>query len=309
MFGYLVRSIALSVVSLLGVLLIIFLLIRVSGDPAMLMAGPDATPADLQAIRVDLGLGEPLPTQFVTFISHAARLDFGRSFHWRQPALTLVVERIWPTVQIAAGAMVVLLVLGLVLGTIAAVKRDSGVDVAVRLFALLGQAMPTYWLGLILILLFSVHFRVFPTSGTGTWQHVILPAITLGWFSTAATVRMLRSSLIEVLQQDYIRTARAKGLRESAVLVQHALRNALIPAVTLVGLQVSVLLGGSALVETVFAVPGVGLLAVQAVSSRDYPVVQTVVFLTSCTLIGCNLLVDLTYAVLDPRIRVGGRGQ
>lgn len=303
MLVYLVRRLMLAGVSLAGVLVIIFALVRVSGDPAVLLAGPDARPADVERTRQSLGLDDPLPVQFGRFIGKAVQLDFGTSFHWREPALQLVLSRTWPTIQVALAAFVVSLALGLPIGVLAAVKRDSIWDTFSRLFALAGQAMPTYWLGLMLILLFSVRLHWLPTSGTGGLKHLTLPAITLGWFTTAATVRMLRSSMVEVLGQDYVRTARAKGLQGSTVVWRHAFRNATIPLVTLLGLQISTLISGSAIVETVFAIPGIGLLAVQAVYARDYPVVQAVVFLSSCILILANPVVDMLYGVLDPRIR------
>lgn len=304
MTAYLIRRLLLAVVSLFGVLVVIFGLIRVSGDPAVLLAGPDARPADVERTRQSLGLDDPLPIQFGRFMADASRMDFGTSFHWREPALPLVLSRTWPTLQVAVAAFVISLLLGLPIGVLAAVKRGTAWDTGSRLFALAGQAMPTYWLGLMLILLFSVKFNLLPTSGTGGFKYVLLPAFTLGWFSTAATVRMLRSSMVEVLNQDYVRTAKAKGLRNSVVVWRHAFRNAAIPVVTLLGLQISTLISGSAIVETIFAIPGIGLLAVQAVYARDYPVVQAVVFLSSCILILSNLVVDLLYAVIDPRIRV-----
>jgi peptide/nickel transport system permease protein len=306
MTAYVVNRLLLSAVSLFGVLVVIFLLIRVSGDPAVLLAGPDARPEDVERTRESLGLDDPLPVQFGRFMMDAIRLDFGTSFHWREPALPLVIDRVWPTLQVALGAIIVSLILGIPIGVFAALRRGTVWDSGSRLFALAGQAMPTYWLGLMLILLFSVRWQIFPTSGTGSWKHIVLPAVTLGWFSTAATVRMLRSSMIEVLGQDYVRTARAKGLKGSVVVWTHAFRNAAIPVVTLLGLQISTLISGSAIVETIFAIPGIGLMAVQAVYARDYPVVQSVVFLSSVILIVSNLLVDLLYGIIDPRIRVGG---
>ncbi len=304
MAAYIVRRLALSTLSIFGVLLVIFLLIRVSGDPAVLLAGPDARPADIERTRELLGLDDPLPVQFGRFLADAVQLDFGTSFHWRQPALPLVMSRVWPTLQVALGAFAISLFLGIPIGVFAALKRDSVWDGGSRLFALAGQAMPTYWLGLMLILLFSVKVHLFPTSGTGSLRHIVLPAVTLGWFTTAATVRMLRSSMIEVLGQDFVRTAKAKGLSPAVVVWTHAFRNAAIPVITLLGLQISTLISGSAIVETVFAIPGIGLLAVQAVYARDYPVVQSVVFLSSLILILSNLGVDLLYGVIDPRIRV-----
>jgi peptide/nickel transport system permease protein len=301
---YVAQRAALSVVSILGVLLVVFLLIRVSGDPTLLLASPDARPEDIQKMRESLGLDRPLHVQFVYYLRDAARLDFGESFHWREPAITLVLARFPATLQVAAGAFLISLLIGIPVGIYAALERGRLSDTLARMFALAGQAMPTFWLGIVLVLLFSVKLPLFPTSGTGGISHVVLPAITLGWFTTAASARLLRSTLIDVLSQEYIVVAHSKGLPRRTVIARHALRNAWIPLITLLGKEVATLLSGSALVETVFAIPGVGQLAVQAVFARDYPVVQTIVVLTSLVLITANLVVDMAYGFLDPRIRL-----
>jgi peptide/nickel transport system permease protein len=306
--GYLVKRLGLAVLSILGVLVVVFLLIRVSGDPTLLLASPDARAEDIQQMRASLGLDRPLHVQFFYYLRDAARLDFGESFHWREPAVTLVLSRFPATLKVAAAAFLISLLIGIPIGTFAALKRGRLSDTLARSFALAGQAMPTFWLGIVLILLFSVKLRWLPTSGTGGIAYIILPAITLGWFSTAASARLLRSSLLDVLSQDYIVVAYSKGLTRTTVIVRHALRNAWIPLITLLGKEIATLLSGSALVETVFAIPGVGQLAVQAVFARDYPVVQTIVIFTSFMLVTANLLVDLAYGLLDPRIRLSAKG-
>jgi len=306
--GYLVKRVALAVLSILGVLVVVFLLIRVSGDPTLLLASPDARAEDIQQMRASLGLDRPLPVQFFYYLRDAARFDFGESFHWREPAVTLVLSRFPATLKVAAAAFLISLLIGIPIGTYAALKRGRLSDTLARSFALAGQAMPTFWLGIVLILLFSVKLRWLPTSGTGGIAYIVLPAITLGWFSTAASARLLRSSLLDVLSQDYIVVAYSKGLTRTTVIVRHALRNAWIPLITLLGKEIAMLLSGSALVETVFAIPGVGQLAVQAVFARDYPVVQTIVIFTSLMLVTANLLVDLAYGLLDPRIRLSAKG-
>ncbi len=308
MSGYLFQRVALALLSILGVLVVVFLLIRVSGDPTLLLASPDARPEDIQQMRASLGLDRPLHVQFFYYLRDAARLDFGESFHWREPAVTLVLSRFPATLKVAAAAFLISLLIGIPIGTFAALKRGRLSDTLARSFALAGQAMPTFWLGIVLILLFSVKLKWLPTSGTGGIAYIVLPAITLGWFSTAASARLLRSSLLDVLSQEYIVVAYSKGLKRSAVIVRHALRNAWIPLITLLGKEIATLLSGSALVETVFAIPGVGQLAVQAVFARDYPVVQTIVIFTSLMLVTANLLVDLAYGLLDPRIRLSAKG-
>lgn len=308
MSGYLFQRVALALLSILGVLVVVFLLIRVSGDPTLLLASPDARPEDIQQMRASLGLDRPLHVQFFYYLRDAARLDFGESFHWREPAVTLVLSRFPATLKVAAAAFLISLLIGIPIGTYAALQRGRLSDTLARSFALAGQAMPTFWLGIVLILLFSVKLKWLPTSGTGGIAYIVLPAITLGWFSTAASARLLRSSLLDVLSQEYIVVAYSKGLKRSAVIVRHALRNAWIPLITLLGKEIATLLSGSALVETVFAIPGVGQLAVQAVFARDYPVVQTIVIFTSLMLVTANLLVDLAYGLLDPRIRLSAKG-
>jgi peptide/nickel transport system permease protein len=241
------------------------------------------------------------------FVVHAAQGDFGESYRHHQPAFPLVIERLPATLQLAFAALLVSLVLALPAGILAALKRGTAFDVISRMVALLGQAMPTFWLGLMLILLFAVRLKWLPPNGRGGIEYLVLPALTLGAYSAALTMRLLRSSLLEVLGKDYIRTGRAKGLRESSVVLRHALKNAAIPVVTVLGLQMGRLLAGAVVTETVFGYGGMGLLAVQAILGRDLTVVQAFVMVAAVIILAINLVVDLLYAVLDPRIRYGRR--
>jgi ABC-type dipeptide/oligopeptide/nickel transport system permease component len=300
---YLLQRLLHSVLVVLGVSLIVFLISHLTGDPAVLMAQPGATEKDLQALRERLGLDAPLPVQYLRFVGGAAHGDFGNSIWQNQPVLGLILDRLPATLQLTASAMLVALGLAFPVGIAAALNRNSIVDRLVMLLALAGQSVPVFWLGLMLILVFSVNLHWLPSSSTGTWQHLVLPAVTLGAFSMARTARLVRSGLLEVLGLDYVRTARAKGLGERAVILRHALRNGLIPVVTSVGLELGALLGGAVITETIFAWPGVGRLIVQAIFNRDFPLVQAAVFVLSLIFIGVNLATDALYTVLDPRIR------
>jgi peptide/nickel transport system permease protein len=267
------------------------------------MLGEQATPEQVAALRQALGLEEPLVTQYARFLGNAVRGDFGVSIRAQRPALPVVLERLPATLLLAAGAFVFAVALGLPIGVISAVKRLSLWDHGSMAVALLGQSMPVFWLGLMLIVVFSVHLGWFPVSGAGGPQHLVLPAVTLGTFLIGLIIRLTRSSMLDVLGQDYVRTARAKGLAEQAVILRHALRNALIPVVTLLGLQLGLLLGGAVITETVFAWPGVGMLTVTAIHQHDYPVVQCAVFISAVLVVTINWAVDVLYHVLDPRIR------
>ena len=274
------------------------------GDPATLMLGEQATPDQIRDLRRALGLDEPLLTQYLRFLGHAVRGDFGTSIRAQRPALEVVLERLPATLVLAAGAFTFAVSLGMPIGVLSAVKRLTIWDHGSMGLALLGQSMPVFWLGLMLIVVFSVNLRWLPVSGWGGPQHLVLPAITLGTFLIGLIIRLTRSSMLDVLRQDFVRTARAKGLGEKAVIVRHALRNALIPVVTLLGLQLGILLGGAVITETVFAWPGVGMVTVTAIHQRDYPVVQCAVFVSAVLVVSINWAVDTLYNVLDPRIRV-----
>ena len=293
-----------SVFIALGVSVIVFMLTHLTGDPARLMLPLDASEAQVQALRERLGLNDPLPVQYVRFLSGAVRGDFGMSLRSSQPALQLVFDRMPATFQLAVGAMIFSIVVGGIAGLVSATKRGTWVDTIMMLIALIGQAVPVFWLAMMLILVVAVEWRLLPTSGIGTPAHLVLPILTLGAYSSATIARLLRASLLGILTNDYIRTARSKGLSDRLVLYRHALRNAMIPVVTVVGLQFGALLGGAVITETIFAWPGVGRLAIQSIYVRDFPVVQAAVFVIAVGFVAINLLVDITYAFLDPRIRL-----
>ena len=288
---------------LLGVSFVVFFILHLTGDPALVLLPPDATAQDIQEFREKMGFNDPFLVQYGRFLRGALRGDFGRSVRHDEPAFDLVAERLPATLELAGAALLIALALAIPAGIVSAVRRNSLVDYVSTVVALLGQSMPTFWLGIMLILVFSVRLNLLPSSGRGTLEHLILPAITLGLFTTARITRLTRSGMLEVLNQDYIRTARAKGVGGPPVVWKHALKNAAIPIVTIVGIELGTLLGGSVITETIFAWPGVGRLSVQAIYNRDYPVVQAAVFLLSTTFVLVNLVVDMLYTYLDPRIR------
>ena len=301
--AYLVRRLLQSVLVLFGVSVVVFLILHLTGDPALLLLPPDATAEDVTKFREVMGFNDPVAVQYARFLRGAIRGDFGESLRHGEPAMGLVVERLPATFQLAGAGLAIAVGLAIPAGIVSAVHRNKPVDYVSTVVALLGQAMPTFWLGIMLILIFSVRLGWLPSSGRGGLVHLILPAITLGLFTTARITRLTRSGMLEVLGQDYIRTARAKGVSEPPVVWKHALRNAAIPIVTIVGIELGTLLGGSVITETIFAWPGVGRLSVQAIFNRDYPVVQAAVFLLASTFVIVNFLVDVVYTYLDPRIR------
>jgi len=292
------------VLTLFGVSIVIFMIIRlVPGDPARLIVGTEATEADVANIRRQFGLNAPLPVQYLRYAEALARGDLGRSLRNRQPVTALLRARLPNTLTLAGASLAVTLVIGVGTGMLAAIRRGTAFDTASMAFALVGVSMPGFWLGLMLIFFFAVRLGWLPTSGAGGIKHLILPAVTLGVGNAAIIARLTRANLLEVLHQEYVRTARAKGLRPRGVLVGHAMRNAIIPTLTVVGLQWGTLLAGSVVIETVFAWPGVGRLLVDSVAVRDYPVIQACVLLFALVFMVTNLLVDVAYALLDPRIR------
>ncbi|MBI4011667.1 MAG: ABC transporter permease [Candidatus Rokubacteria bacterium] len=301
---YLLRRLLSAVVVLFAVALVCFLMLHlIPGDPARAAAGLNADESEVEAIRRQLGLDQPLPAQFATFLGNAVRGDLGRSIKSRKPIAMELAERLPPTIHLAVAAALISTTLGIVTGVLSAVRRQSLLDVVSTVLAIGGVSVPIYWLGLVLILVFAVQLQWFPTTGYESLRHLVLPAVTLGYYSTAVISRMTRSSMLEVLSMDYIRTARGKGLADRAVIQRHALKNAMIPTVTVVGLQLGALLSGAVITESVFAWPGIGKYAVDATLGRDYPVVQAVVLLMAVIFTTVNLLVDLLYAYLDPRIR------
>ena len=301
--SYLLRRLWQAVLVLFGVSVVVFLILHLTGDPAALLLPPDATAEDIREFREAMGFNDPFLVQYGRFLAGALRGDFGRSVRHDEPAFDLVAERMPATLELAGAALLIALALAIPAGIVSAVRRNTALDYVSTVVALLGQSMPTFWLGIMLILVFSVRLNLLPSSGRGTLEHLILPAITLGLFTTARITRLTRSGMLEVLNQDYIRTARAKGVGGPPVVWKHALKNAAIPIVTIVGIELGTLLGGSVITETIFAWPGVGRLSVQAIYNRDYPVVQAAVFLLSTTFVLVNLVVDMLYTYLDPRIR------
>jgi len=301
---YLLKRVILALPVLLGVSIVVFTMIRlIPGDPAQLMAGQAATQEIITEIRRDLGLDRPIIVQYAYFLRNAVRGDLGRSLFNRAPVTEELALRFPRTVRLGLASMLVAAAIGVPAGIISATRHLSWVDSLVMVVALAGVSMPVFWLGLNLILIFAVRLQWLPAIGHESWAHLILPAVTLGAASAAIIARMTRSAMLEVLRQDYVRTARAKGVAEPTVIGRHALRNALIPVVTVAGLQLGTLLGGAVLTESVFAWPGVGRLLVDAVLARDYPIIQGTVLLIATTFVLLNVLVDLLYAVLDPRIR------
>jgi peptide/nickel transport system permease protein len=303
MLGYVFRKVFHTAFVALGVVTLAFAALRLSGDPAATMLPGDASVEELVALRHQLGLDGPLWLQYVQFLGGALTGDFGTSFRHQQPALPLVLERLPATLELAGAALALAVALALPLGILAAVYRGRLLDVLAMAFAVVGQATPYFWMGIMLILVVSVELGWLPTSGRGGVERLILPAVTLGTHFAASLARLTRTSMLEVLGQQFVTTARAKGLSERSVVLAHALKNAAVPVVTLIGLQFGTLLGGAVVTETIFAWPGVGRLAVQSVFVRDYPVVQAGVFVLALTFVAINLLVDLLYGVLDPRIR------
>ncbi|MDQ7843462.1 MAG: ABC transporter permease [Armatimonadota bacterium] len=304
--GYVARRLLLLPPVLLGVLTVVFVLMRaVPGDPARLIAGPEATQVELEAVRREWGLDAPLPVQYLQYLSRVARGDLGESIRSRRPVTVELAARFPNTLQLALASLLIMTVLGVSVGIVAATHQNTFLDYASMTVALVGISMPVFWLGLMLMLLFSLYLGWLPATGKDGLAHVILPAITLGTALTAVVARITRASMLEVLRQDYIRTARAKGLSERLVVWAHALRNALIPTVTVVGLNFGGLLSGAVLTETVFAWPGIGRLIVDAIEMRDYAIVQGGVLLVALTYSLVNLIVDVAYAFIDPRIRYG----
>ena len=301
---YVVRRLWQSALTLVGVSVLVFVILRVGpGDPAKMLLPEGAPQSAIEELNRQLGLQEPLYVQYGLFVQSVFRGDFGQSFQYRAPALQVVTERLMATVQLALAAMLITVGVGVSLGIVAAVRRGTGYDYASTVLAVLGQSLPNFWLGIMLILLFGVALRWLPTSGFESWRHLILPAVTLAAFPMALVARLTRSSMLEILGRDFIRTGRAKGLAERAVILRHALRNAAVPLLTVLGLQIGTLLGGAVITESVFAWPGMGKLVVDAIFFRDFPVVQTVLILSATLFVVINLLVDLLYTVIDPRIR------
>jgi peptide/nickel transport system permease protein len=298
----LTRRIVHVLIVVLGVYTALFLLLRLTGDPALLYVSEDAGPAQIQRVREQLGLADPLPVQYLRFLGRAAVGDFGVSLRYNQPALPLVLAAVPATLELTAAALLLSALVGVPVGILSATRRNSVADRLSLMASLIGQCVPTFWLGIILILVLALGLGVLPPSGRGTLAHVVMPALTLGAYSTARVARLTRSSVLEVLNQDFVRTAHAKGLAQRVVILRHVLKNAALPIVTILGLSVSTLLGGAVITETIFDWPGVGRLLVQAVFVRDYPIVQGTAFLIAAMVTAVTFATDALYAWLDPRI-------
>ena len=301
--AYLFRRLVQSLYVVLGLSLLAFLILHLTGDPALVILPPYASAQEIAAFREKMGFNDPLYTQYLRFLGRALQGDFGASFLQGAPALGLILERMPATVELTAAAIAFAVLLAVPAGMVAALRKDRLLDYASMLLALLGQSMPAFWLGLMLLMFFSVKLDLLPVSGRGTLAHLILPAVTLGSFVAARIARLTRSEMLEVLGQDFVRTARAKGLTELAVVAKHAFKNSLVPVVTIVALELGTILGGAVITETIFSWPGVGRLMVDSISERDFPVVQAGVFVIAVVFVAINLIVDVLYAYLDPRIR------
>ena len=287
----------------LGAATVVFFLARLGGDPAILMAEPTARPQEIEALRRSMGLSDPLYLQYVRFLGKAARGDLGRSLWQQQPAATLVLERTPATLKLTVGSLALSAAIALPAGIVSAIWRGGRVDRLTMIAALFFQSVPGFALGMVLIFFFAVRLHWLPTSGGGSFAHLVLPAMTLATYSTGRLARLTRSGMLEVLREDYIRTARGKGVSEVMVVVRHGLRNALIPVLTLTGLEFGALMGGAVIVETVFAWPGIGRLAIQAIEHRDFPLVQASVLFVASVIVAVSVAVDVLYTYLDPRIR------
>lgn len=303
MLRYIIRRLGQTLVTAIFVSMIVFGLARLTGDPTILLLPTEATEADRQFFRTQLGLDRSLPEQYLTFVTNALQGDLGQSFRYREPALDLVLDRLPATLELAVASMILATLIAIPIGVIAAVRRGSWIDTLTRWFATVGQSTPTFWLGLILIMIFAVDLGLFPSSGRGGIEHLILPAVTLGWYSAAAIARLTRSSMLEMMQSDFVRFERLSGIPEWVIVTRHALKNAAIPIITYMALQFGVLLSGAVVTERVFAWPGLGQMVVEAINMRDYPVVQAAVLVASLLFLLINLAVDLIYSWLDPRIR------
>ncbi len=304
MLRYIARRFVISIPTLLGVSLVVFMMVRLlPGDPARVIAGLLASEADVERIRHNLGLDQPGPVQYFVFLSRLVHLDLGTSARTSQPVLDEVMARLPSTIELAVSSIVLATAVGIAAGVLAATNHNRRFDYVISAFMLFGVSMPVYWLGLMLIMVFAINLRLLPAAGSSEPFAWVMPTLTLAAFSVALIARMTRSTMLDVLHADFVRTARSKGLAEAVVLYRHALRNALLPVVTVVGLQFGTLLGGAVLTETVFGWPGMGQLLVDALFARDYPVVQGIVLTFSTLFILVNLAVDVLYAYLDPRIR------
>ena len=303
MISFIAKRLAQAAITMIAVTIAVFLLSHATGNPADVILPIEATGEQRAALIDRLGLNEPLTEQYWIFITNAVQGDFERSIRTRSPVMDLVGDRFWNSIKLATAAIGFTILVSAPLGVIAAVRRGRWADKGAMTFATLGQSLPPFFTGVLAILVFAVWFRVLPAQGADTWKHYVLPAVTMGWFTGAGVTRLMRSGMLEVLDSEYIKLARAKGTSETKVIWKHAMRNALIPVVTFVGLMYGILLAAAVSTEVVFGWPGMGRLAFEAVSWRDFPLLQAVVLVWSLVIIGINLVVDLSYGLLDPRIR------
>ncbi|MED4957590.1 ABC transporter permease [Paenibacillus macerans] len=305
---YILRRLYQSVLVIIGVTLLVFLLLRLTGDPVELFLPPGASEEMLQSYREDLGLNDPFFVQYAHFLKGAVTGDFGNSYYYNEPAMKLVLERLPATMELTAASVFITVLLGGPAGILAALFHNRTPDYIVRLLALLGQCLPLFWVGIVLMIVFAVKLHLLPTSGRGSVEHLILPAFALSLHSAATTARLLRSSMLETLNKEYILVARARGLGRGKIVLKHALKNALSAVITMLGMNIAGLLGGAVITETVFAWPGVGRLAIQAINNRDFTVVEAVVIMMAASYVLINLLVDICYALLNPKIKYGNGG-
>jgi peptide/nickel transport system permease protein len=300
---YVLKRVLLGIVTIIGVSIIVFVLARLSGDVARLYAPANATAEQLDMIRAKFGLDKPIPVQYWVFVKNALHGDFGTSVTFGRPAMEIVLKRIPATLQLGLAAFVIGNFFGILLGILAAVYRSKWIQWGAQSFALLGQAVPGFWLAVMLMMIFAVNLGWLPTSGMGGIKYMVLPVISLSWFSVAFVMRITRSSLFDTLASEYVKLARIKGNPEWVVIIKHALRNALIPVVMLMGMQLAMLVGGAAFIETVFRWPGIGILMVNSITNLDYPLIQAITLITSAALVLIMLVVDILFVYLDPRIK------
>ncbi|WP_061533437.1 ABC transporter permease [Collimonas arenae] len=300
---YILRRLMIALSVAITVSVVSFMLLHLSGDLATAIAGPEASAAQVEAIRTQYGLDRPLTGQFADWLWNAVRLDFGRSYYFQSSVMDLVAERLPVTLKLGGIALLLAVFVAIPLGVLAAIFRDTWLDRLALLIAVIGQAMPSFWFGLTLIVIFAVGLHWLPVAGNTTWQHFVLPAVALGYYATPAMMRLTRAGMLDVLESDYIRTARAKGLSKTRVILKHALRNAVIPVVALAAVEMGFMLGGSVVIESVYSLQGLGQLAWDAISRNDYPVVQAVVLIIAVFYIALTFLADVINAMLDPRIR------
>ena len=300
---YILRRLMIALSVAITVSVVSFMLLHLSGDLATAIAGPEASAAQVEVIRTQYGLDRPLAAQFADWLWNAVRLDFGRSYYFQSSVMDLVAERLPVTLKLGGIALLLAVFVAIPLGVLAAIFRDTWLDRLALLIAVIGQAMPSFWFGLTLIVIFAVGLHWLPVAGNTTWQHFVLPAVALGYYATPAMMRLTRAGMLDVLESDYIRTARAKGLSKTRVILKHALRNAVIPVVALAAVEMGFMLGGSVVIESVYSLQGLGQLAWDAISRNDYPVVQAVVLIIAVFYIALTFLADVINAMLDPRIR------